>query len=348
MKGPLVTVTIGQLAELVQGTVVGDGKLAIRTAQPLNEAGAADITFVDSEKYLAKFEASSAAAAVVARQLTSKKTVIQVADPLAAFVTIVQHLQGPPRPAPCGIDARADVHATAVLGAGCSVAAFASIGAGTVIGANCRIGPGVAIGNDCVLGDNVVVHAGAVLYDRTVLGSRVILHARVVLGADGFGYRFAHGVHAKVPQLGRVIVEDDVEIGAGTTIDRATFGTTRIGQGTKIDNLVQIGHNCHIGKHNLLIAQVGLGGSTTTGDYVVLAGQVGVAGHVHIGAGAQIGAQAGVHRDIPSGERWFGAPAMPESEMRRIVAITQRLPEMRADIRAIKAHLHLNEEEKAA
>ena len=160
----------------------------------------------------------------------------------------------------------------------------------------------MAIGEDCKLGDDVVLHPHAVLYDGTVLGNRVIVHANAVLGADGFGYRTQNGRHVKVPQLGSVELGADVEIGACTTIDRGTFQATRIGEGTKIDNLVQIGHNCQIGKHNLLVSQVGIAGSTSTGNYVVMAGQVGVVDHLHIGDGAIIGAQSGVNRNVPAGQ----------------------------------------------
>src|SRR5204862_5130966 len=153
--------------------------------------------------------------------------------------------------------------------------------------------PGAVVGRDCRLGDDVTLYPNAVLYDGTVLGDRVIVHGNAVLGADGFGYRFHDGRHVKVPQLGHVEVGDDVEIGACTTIDRGTFQATRIGAGTKIDNLVQVGHNCQIGQHNILVSQVGIAGSTTTGNYVVMAGQVGVADHLHIGDGASLGAQSG-------------------------------------------------------
>jgi UDP-3-O-[3-hydroxymyristoyl] glucosamine N-acyltransferase len=174
-----------------------------------------------------------------------------------------------------------------------------------------------------------------------VLGHRVIIHANSVIGADGFGYRLQGGKHVKVPQLGNVEIDDDVEIGACTTIDRGTFHATRIGKGSKIDNLVQIGHNCRIGSHNLLIGQVGIAGSTSTGDYVVAAGQVGIVDHVHIGAGSVIGAKSGVTKDIPAGQRWFGIPANPERDQKRRLSSLDKLPEMRKDIRVIMKHLGL-------
>jgi UDP-3-O-[3-hydroxymyristoyl] glucosamine N-acyltransferase len=201
------------------------------------------------------------------------------------------------------------------------------------------------IGRHCRLGDDVTLYPNAVLYDGTVLGSRVIVHANAVVGADGFGYRFQGGRHVKVPQFGHVEIGDDVEIGACTTVDRGTFQATRIGEGTKIDNLVQVGHNCHIGKHNLLVSQMGIAGSSSTGDYVVIAGQVGIADHVHIGDRVLIGAKAGVTKDVPAGERMLGAPATPEREQKRILMSLEKLPEIRRELRRLKQHLGMTDEE---
>jgi UDP-3-O-[3-hydroxymyristoyl] glucosamine N-acyltransferase len=268
-------------------------------------------------------------------------TVIRVADPLIAFVTIACHLQGRGKPPPHGIDPRACLHPSVVIGPEASVLPFATVGEGTEIGARCRIHSGVAIGRFCRLGDDVVLYPNVVLYDDTRLGHRVIIHANAVLGADGFGYRLHNGRHVKVPQLGQVEIGDDVEIGACTTIDRGTFQATRVGDGTKIDNLVQVAHNCQIGRHNLLISQMGIAGSSTTGDYVVAAGQVGIADHVQVGDRVVIGAKAGVTKDIASGERILGAPATPEREQKRILMSLEKLPEMRRDLRRIKHHLGL-------
>jgi UDP-3-O-[3-hydroxymyristoyl] glucosamine N-acyltransferase len=186
-----------------------------------------------------------------------------------------------------------------------------------------------------------------VLYDGTVLGNRVMIHANSVLGADGFGYRLHDGRHIKVPQLGNVEIGDDVEIGACTTIDRGTFQATRIGAGTKIDNLVQIAHNCSVGRHNLLVSQMGMAGSSTTGDYVIVAGQVGIVGHVRIGHRAVIGAQAGVTKDVPADQQMLGSPATPVREQKRILVTLEKLPEIRRDLRRIKQHLGLSDEAAA-
>jgi UDP-3-O-[3-hydroxymyristoyl] glucosamine N-acyltransferase len=340
-----VPITVRQLAELVRGELSGDGDLVIEAARALHEAGPGDLTLAESDRYAAQLHASRASAAVVGPTLAANGlTVIRVADPLVAFVTVVRHLRGKPEPAPHGIDPRACVDPTCRLGPEASVMALARVGAGTVIGARCRIHSGAVVGENCRLGDDVTVYPNAVLYDDTVLGHRVIVHANAVIGADGFGYRLHEGRHVKVPQLGNVEVGDDVEIGAATTIDRGTFGPTRIGAGTKIDNLVQIGHNCRIGRHNLLVSQVGVAGSCVTGDYVVMAGQVGVADHVTVGDRAVIGARSGVPSDIPAGERVLGTPALPEREQKRILITLAKLPEMRRDLQRVKQHLGMNED----
>jgi UDP-3-O-[3-hydroxymyristoyl] glucosamine N-acyltransferase len=221
--------------------------------------------------------------------------------------------------------------------------AFAVIGSGTRLGQRCQIHANVVVGRDCVLGDDVVLHPGVVLYDRTVVGNRVTVHARAVLGSDGFGYRFQEGRHVKVPHLGSVEVGDDVEIGAGTTIDRGTFQATRIGEGTKIDNLVQFAHNCRIGRHNLIVSQVGIAGSSATGDYVVLAGQVGISDHVTIHDGAVIGARSAVNNDVPAGQRVLGFLGWPEREGRRILLSMPQLPGLCKDVRLLMARLQQQE-----
>jgi UDP-3-O-[3-hydroxymyristoyl] glucosamine N-acyltransferase len=219
-----------------------------------------------------------------------------------------------------------------------------------VLGARCRIHAHAVIGRYCRLRDDVTVYPGAVLYDGTTLGDRVIIHANAVLGADGFGYRLQNGRHVKVPQLGGVALGNDVEIGACTTIDRGTFQTTQVGDGSKLDNMVQVGHNCRIGKHNLVVSQVGLAGSCTTGDYVVLAGQVGIVDHVHIGDRTIIGAQSGVPSDVPADQQVLGAPARPLRDQKRILITMEKLPGMARDIRRIKQKLGMTDDapEKAA
>jgi UDP-3-O-[3-hydroxymyristoyl] glucosamine N-acyltransferase len=341
-----VKVTVRQLAELVQGQVVGDSDVPITAARSLSEAQPGDITFVENDNHARELHACRASAVVAPPGVNVNGLPrIQAADPLAAFVTIARHLHGRGESPAHGIDPKAQVHPTVSLGPDVSVLPFAVIGEGTVIGARCRLYSGVVVGRYCRLGDDVTLYPNAVLYDGTVLGHRVIVHANAVLGADGFGYRLHDGKHVKVPQFGHVEIADDVEIGACTTIDRGTFQATRVGEGTKIDNLVQIGHNCRIGRHNLLVSQMGIAGSSSTGDYVVIAGQVGIVGHVHIGDGVIIGGQAGVTKDIPAGQRMLGSPATPEREQKRMLMSLEKLPDLRRDVRRIKQQLGMKDDE---
>lgn len=339
-----MTVTVRQLASWVQGDVAGDGELPILAARALTEAGPGDLTFVDDDRHLPAWHASPAAAAVVSATVpVNGRPLIRVRDPLMAFAAIAQKLRGLNDDTGPRIDPSAHIHPTALVASDAEVGPFAVIGADAVVGARTVIHAGVAVGRRCRLGADVVLHPHVVLYDDCTLGDRVIVHANSVLGADGFGYRTQGGRHVKVPQLGTVEVDNDVEIGACTTIDRGTFGPTRIGAGTKIDNLVMVAHNCQIGKHNLFVSQVGIAGSTSTGDYVVMAGQVGVADHLHIGDRAMLGAKAGVHKDVAPGSRMLGAPATPDREQMRIMMTLEKLPELRREIKKIKAKLGLDE-----
>lgn len=341
-----MNITLQTLADLVHGTVVGDPTTVIRSARPMKDAAEGDITFLEHDKNLNQLHASKASAAVVSPTVpVNGKALIQAKDPLGAFIAIVQHLQGKPIDKPTGIDARACVDPSAKIGSEPTIMPLAVVGARSVIGDRCRIHPGVVIGRDCKIGNDVTIYPNAVIYDGVEIGDRTILHANSVIGSDGFGYRFQNGAHVKVPQLGTVIVGSDVEIGACSAIDRGTFEPTRIGSGTKIDNLVQVAHNCRVGKHNIFVSQLGMAGSCSTDDYVVIAGQVGIADHIHIGAGATIGAKAGVTKDVPAGQRMLGAPATPEREQKRILMTMDKLPEIRRDVRKIKQHLGMADDE---
>ena len=301
---------------------------------------------MDGDKRRKGWRASLAAAAVVPTDFPADpKPLIRVADPLAAFIRIVLKLRGD-RPTEPGTHPTAVVHPTATFGANPTVGPNVVIGQGTTIGANAVIGAGAVVGRFCTLGDDVTLHPRAVLYDDCVFGRRVTIHAGAVIGADGFGYRMVKGRHEKVPQLGGVVLDDDVEVGANATIDRGTFGATRIGTGTKIDNLVMIAHNCRVGRHNVIVSQVGMAGSSTTGDYVVLAGQVGVPDHAAIGDRAVVGAQSGLMGDVAADARVFGYPAMPGRDFLRCAAEARKLPAVREEVAAIKKHLGLGDAEK--
>jgi UDP-3-O-[3-hydroxymyristoyl] glucosamine N-acyltransferase len=337
-----VAATVEKLAALVGGRVVGDGSVAIQGARPVGEAGAGDITFVEDERYARLLRNSPAAAAIVGPHFRvpdgeRPTTVIEVDDPRAAFIAVRGHLAGADRPRWVGVHPMAFVAPTARLGEGVAVYPFAYVGDGAEVGEGCTLHPGAVVGANCRLGRSVVLHPHAVLYAGVVLGDRVEVHAGTVLGGDGFGYRLADGRHVKVPQTGTLEVGPDVEIGANCTIDRGTFGATSIGEGSKIDNLVMIGHNNQIGRHNLLCGQVGIAGSCKTGDYVVMAGQAGIKDHTTIGHQAVVGAQAGVHNDIADGQQVLGSPAIPVREQRRLFAMIARLPEMQRTLRGLVA-----------
>ena len=339
-----MTITVRQLAEWVRGEVLGDGDLPISNARTLSEAQPGDITFVEHDKHLHAWHVSRASAAIVPESVpVNGRPIIRVSDPLMAFARVVQHLRGRPQQAEASISTTAHIHPTVRVGAGVTVGPFVVVGEGSEIGANSTLHAGAIVGRFCKLGEDVVLHPHAVLYDDCVLRNRVTVHANAVIGADGFGYRTHDGKHVKVPQLGWVELEDDVEVGASSTIDRGTFGPTRIGAGTKIDNLVMIGHNCQIGRHNVMCSQVGIAGSSTTGDYVVMAGQVGVADHITIGDHVTIGAKSGVVGNVAGNQQLLGYPVISHKEQLRIWMSMEKLPEMRRDMTRIKKQLGLEE-----
>ncbi len=300
---------------------------------PISDAGHTTLSFLDNPRYADTLTSTEAAACLVTRRFASRlpaSTVALVcAEPYRAFAAVLARFYpAAVRPTSVfgtiGRSPSALIHPEARLEAdvtvdpGAVIGPGAEIGSGTVIGANAVIGPGVKIGRDCSIGSHAtVIHS--------LVGNRVILHAGVRIGQDGFGFAMGPGGHAKVAQIGRVIIQDDVEIGANTTIDRGSVRDTVIGEGTKIDNLVQIAHNVEIGRHCMIVSQTGISGSTRLGDFVATGGQAGITGHLSIGTGAQIGAQAGLMTDVPAGERWAGAPAQPARDLFRQEAFIRRL-----------------------
>lgn len=329
--------TLAELARLVGGTLLGDPQQQVQGAAPLADAQPGDITLVDRVEKLGQLAHSQAAAAVVPRSAApAGLPAIQVDDVHAAFSAIILHFRPLRAARPLGISPQASVSPSARIGERVEVHPFATIGDDVEIGAGSTIHSGVRIAAGCRIGSGVTIFPNAVLYENTVVGDDAILHAGVVLGAYGFGYAMAEGRHKLSAQLGNVVVGAHVEIGAGTTVDRGTYGPTTIGEGTKIDDQVMIAHNCRIGRHNLLCSQVGIAGSTTTGDYVVMAGQVGVRDHVRIGHRAVLGAMAGVINDIPDDGRYVGIPATPEREQMLKQAAWSKLPEMRKTLKALE------------
>jgi len=339
-----VVATLEQLAALVRGRLVGDGSVPIRAARPVAEAGPGDITFIESQRYARMLRASPASAAIVGPHFKSSAPegslpVIEVEDPIAAFLAVRTHLVGPARPRWVGTHPRAFVSPTAKVGRDVAIYPLAYVGDEAEVGDGATLHPGAVVGARCTLGRGVILHPNVVLYEGVALGDRVEVHGGTVIGGDGFGYRTVEGRHVKIPQTGRVEIGDDVELGANCTVDRATFEATRIGEGTKIDNLVMIGHNNQIGRHNLLCGQVGMAGSCRTGDHVVMAGQAGIKDGTEIGDRVVVGAQAGVHRNIPTDQQVLGTPAIPIREQRRLFQMIARLPEMHKQLRDLIAQV---------
>jgi UDP-3-O-[3-hydroxymyristoyl] glucosamine N-acyltransferase len=329
--------TLADLATLVAGTATGAADTAILGAAPLDEVTAGQITFIDQPERASQAAASPAAAVLLPVGVRCEgKPAIEVADVQGAFAKIVAAFRPARRTSSPGVSPAAFVSPTAKLAGDVSVGPGATIGDDVSIGPGSTIHAGVHLMAGCQIGTGVTVFPGATLYEDTVVGDHSIIHSGAVIGAYGFGYRQSEGRHELSAQLGNVVIGSRVEVGANSTIDRGTYSSTRIGDGTKIDNLVQIAHNCQIGKHNLLCAQVGIAGSTSTGDYVVMAGQVGVRDHVHIGTGARIGAMAGVSNDIAPGVVAFGAPAIPERDQKILLASLAKLPELRKEFKQMR------------
>ncbi|MDR1494344.1 MAG: UDP-3-O-(3-hydroxymyristoyl)glucosamine N-acyltransferase [Planctomycetaceae bacterium] len=337
-----MTYTLAELAELVNGIVAGNQNPAIYGAAPIHHAGEGDVTFLAQPEKISQLAQCKASAVVVPRALTADPRftaiampTIQTDDAASAFETIVRHFCPPRKQNKREIHSAAIIDPTAVLGKDVSIAPYVVIEKDAIIGDRATISAGVKIMAGCKIGADAIIFPNAVLYENTVIGERCIIHACAVLGAYGFGYDSSQGSHVLSRQLGNTVLGDDVEVGACSTIDRGTYSPTFIGDGTKIDNLVMIAHNCRIGKHNLICAGTGIAGSSTTDDYVVMAGRVGVRDHVHIGKGAVLGAMAGVIGSVPDGARVVGIPATPEKEQMRMQVAKAKLPEMRQELKKL-------------
>jgi UDP-3-O-[3-hydroxymyristoyl] glucosamine N-acyltransferase len=342
----LMPISLQELASRIDGRIWGRSNVELADVAPLDAAGPDHLAYVDSRKSLPALKTTRAGAVLITETLAATIPdaerpipLVFVEDPQAAFIAAML-LFRPQRPrAVTGISPQALVSPSATLGPECNVSPHAQIGDDVVLGARCDIGPGAIIGEGCVIGEDCIVHANSVLYPRVTLQDRVTVHAHAVIGADGFGYRFVDGTLQKIPHTGTVLIEEDVEIGAGATIDRAMMGTTVIGRGTKLDNQVQIAHNCRVGRHNAFASQVGLAGSVTTGDYVQCGGQVGVADHCTIVGGVKFGGQAGIMGDITEPGNYHGSPALPEKEAIKNYLNTLKVAEIRDQIKALTAQL---------
>ena len=322
---------LSELAELTGARVDGaTDDVEIVGAAGLDEAGEGHVTFLANPRYTPRVNTTRASAIYLSEEATTEKqiAILRVKDPYLAYTRALRVFNPDAELEPF-------IHPSAVIDPTARIAARVAIGACSVIGRNAFIGddvhihPNVTVYNDVTIGRGSVIHSGVAVRERTVIGERVIIHNNAVIGCDGFGYAKDEEKHwLKIPQTGRVVIEDDVEIGAATTIDRASVGESRIGRGSKIDNLVMIAHNVATGEHCLVVAQAGIAGSTKLGNFVTLAGQVGLAGHLKIGNKVTIAAQSGVMHDIPDNEKWFGYPAQPDRKMKRQILAVQQLPEL--------------------
>ena len=321
--------TLAELAAELGGHVVGDAGVEIRGVAGIREAQSGDITFIANSRYDSYLSETKASAVICSRETReSPVPLLQVDNPYLAFQRIVRLFRPELFHAVPGVHPSAVVDPAAIVGEGASIGAHCVIEAGARVGARTVLMPGCYLGIQSSVGEDGMLYPRVTIREECHVGDRVILHPGVVIGADGFGFAFDAGSYHKVPQVGGVIIGDDVEIGANTTVDRATTDFTRIGDGTKIDNLVQIGHNVNIGKHCIIVAQVGISGSTQLEDFVVIGGQAGVAGHITLGKGAQIAGQSGVSKSVPAGAMVFGTPAMALNVFKRMNAYLHKLPRL--------------------
>jgi UDP-3-O-[3-hydroxymyristoyl] glucosamine N-acyltransferase len=329
---------VEELAELLAGKFQGERAREIRGVAGLATAGPQDLTYAEGALALGRAASSQAGCILIPEGLLLPgQTTIAVAHPKLAFIRAAAALHPAKAFAP-GIHPTAVIAADARLAPDVSVGAYAVIESAVAVGPETRLGPGVVLGEGVQVGAQCVFHPRVTVYPRARIGNRVILHAGVVVGSDGFGYVFAEGRHHKFPQLGQVVIEDDVEIGSNTTLDRGSLGTTLIGQGTKIDNLVQVAHNVRVGRHCVIAAQTGISGSVEIGDYVVMGGQVGIADHVRIEARAILGAQAGIpsRKIVREGQTVWGTPARPLSEFKKMYAHLSHLPRLAERVKRLE------------
>ena len=336
------SMTAGEIAELVGGQVVGDPFRQVHGANSLDEAREGDLCFVRSPKYYPQLRESRASVVLVSEPVPDVSAVcVVVNNPEGAFLRVLRHFldRMAPPPEPAGIHPTAWIHPEAMLDEGVSAGPFVCVEAGARIGRGTRLGSGVYVGTGARIGRDCVLYPHVVVRDGVVIGDRCVFHPGVCIGGDGFGFVPYEGRWEKVPQTGTVLIGDDVEIGCNSAVDRATFGATRIGAGTKIDNLVQIGHNVEIGEHCVIAGMVGISGSVKIGHHVRIGAAAGIAGHITIGDGASIGARSGVAHSVPPGGAVSGFPAVEHTLSRRIMVSQARLPELLRRVRDIERRL---------
>jgi len=332
--------TLSELAEYIGGRVCGNPNVIIKSASTLGRAGEGDISFLANSKYEKQLRTTKASAVIVGKETARTSVPLLIAeDPYYAFMQIMVLLHGHRKHKKVGISPRASISDSAKIGVDCHINDFVTIADEARVGDGCIIYPGTYIGQGVQIGNDNIIYPNVTIYDGCKIGNRVIINANTTIGEDGFGYASHKGVHHKIPQTGTVIIEDDVEIGACCGVERGTLGDTIIGQGSKVGDLVTIGHGTKIGAHCLLVAQVGIAGSTTLGHHCVVGGQVGIVGHINIGNNVTIAAQAGVISNIPDGKVVLGAPAIEANQGKRAYSMIEYLPEMRQNIRKLESQI---------
>jgi UDP-3-O-[3-hydroxymyristoyl] glucosamine N-acyltransferase len=337
-----MTFPASQIALIINGQIDGDANASVVSFGKIEEAQQGQLTFLANPKYEDYLYSTKASVVIVNDTFTPRQpitaTLIKVPDAYTAFATLLAKYQEIIHQQLSGIQQPSYIAPTATYGENVFIGAFAYIGENVKVGSNTKVYPNVFIGDNVMIGENSIIHPGVKIYHDCVLGNRVIIHAGTVIGSDGFGFApQADGSFIKVPQLGNVVIEDDVEIGANATIDRATIGSTLIKSGAKLDNLIQVGHNAEVGNSTVIAAQAGISGSTKIGNGVMIGGQAGVVGHIQIGDGARINAQSGVSKSLAAGKAVTGSPAYDYTAALRSQAVTRKLPELEKRVKELEA-----------
>lgn len=342
----MTAITLNQLSEFLasQGfptEIDGDGEISLSAVNTLEDAAPGEISFLSNPKYKHLLDTTKASAVIVDREVgvPDRLVALRCDDPYAGMTTAIVRIHGYRAHPRWGIDRRAVIAEDATIGARGNIAHEVTIRDHVIIGEDVTVYPGCYIGDHTTLGDGVTLFPNVVIYDHSQIGNRVTIHAGTVVGQDGLGYAPHNGGWLKIPQIGRVIIEDDVELGAGCAVDRATMGTTRIGRGTKLSDLVVIGHGTRIGEDCMIVAQVGIAGSTTVGNHVTLAGQVGISGHLAIGDDVKVGAQSGVRSNLETGGEYMGSPAVDSTAFRRQTSLVHRLPQLKQRLRDLETEV---------
>lgn len=333
-----------QIAALANGVVEGDGEVKINTIAKIEEGHKGAISFLANPKYSRFIYTTGSSAVLVSKDFVPEQpiaaTLIRVDDPYATVAHLLTMVQQMMTPQLKGIEQPSFIAEGVEVDLESYVGAFAYIGRGVKLGRGVKIYPQAYIGDNCVIGDGTTIYAGAKVYHGCVIGSNCTIHSGAVIGADGFGFAPTQHGYDKIPQIGNVVIDDNVEIGANTTVDRAMMGSTRIEEGVKLDNLIQVAHNCRVGKHTVMASQAGVAGSTKVGEWCMLGGQVGLAGHITVGDRVEIAAQSGVHKDVESGSRLFGSPAMDLKAYGRQVVSIKRIPDLIKTVTELKKKIN--------